>query len=108
MVNCLPGDEAEGLVPWPAGDAGISANQFMNYHMKIFRSSCGCRIAQACAALLLATAVQPETRAGSIFNMGNDAIQGITGPGANQLTTPYATLDFLENTSTGTLTFTLS
>jgi hypothetical protein len=76
--------------------------------MNIFRFMQGCRIASACAVLLLATTVQPEARAGAIFNLGNTDIQGITGPGANQLTTPYATLDFLGNTSTGTLAFTLS
>jgi hypothetical protein len=76
--------------------------------MSILRSGRRCRIASAIAALLLATTTPPEAAAGTNFNLGNADIQGITGPGANQLTTPYATLDLLGNTLTGQLTFTLS
>ena len=66
--------------------------------------------AAACAALLLlAATVRDEARASSVvFDLGNADIQGITGPGMSQLTTPYATLDILEDTVNGLLTFTMS
>src|SRR4051794_14010723 len=76
--------------------------------MSILRIRRGCRIFSACAALFLATTLPQEAGAGTVFNLGNTAIQGITGTGADKLTTPYATLDFLEDTSTGLLTFTIS
>jgi|GEM_PF-2895921 len=73
---------------------------------RLFRFSV--RVVSACAALLVATAVAQEASAGIVFDLGNTAIQGATGPGANQLTTPYATLDIVGDTTTGRVTFTLS
>ena len=71
--------------------------------------SSGLRAAAAAfAALLVVMAVPQKAHAGIVFDLGNAAIQGITGPGANQLTTPYATLDIVGDTSTGRVTFTLT
>jgi hypothetical protein len=62
----------------------------------------------ACAVLVLLGASHQEARAGFTLDLGNAAIQGVTGPGSGQLTAPYGTLDIVGNTTTGLLTFTLS
>jgi hypothetical protein len=64
----------------------------------------------ACALAIawLASSAGREANAAIVFNLGNAAIQGVTGPGANQLTTPYATLDIVGDTTLGQVTFTLS
>src|SRR4051812_45276836 len=67
-----------------------------------------CRLAPVIAALLLAATGRSGGFAGTVFDLGNTDINGITGPGASQLTQPYATLDILENTALGWITFTLS
>src|SRR5690349_7822616 len=59
------------------------------------------------AVLGLGVNAQP-LKAGYSLELGNADIQGITGNGANQLQSPYATLSIVGNTSTGLLTFTLS
>jgi len=58
---------------------------------------------------LIASLVAPsESRAAVIFDQGNTSILGITGNGANQITSPYAFLDITGNTTNGQVTFTLS
>jgi hypothetical protein len=68
----------------------------------------GRRFAPAWATLLLAISLPQVAPAGTTFDLGNTAILGVTGLGATQLAAPYATLDILGDTSTGTLSFTLS
>src|SRR5262245_42347205 len=60
------------------------------------------------ATILLLGTGQQQAHAGFSLNLGNTDIQGVTGPGSGQLTSPYATLDIAGNTTTGLLTFTLS
>src|SRR5436309_2126946 len=89
-------------------DADPSPSSTGIHPMNTFRFRHSDLILSTIAALFLATSTPCEVSAGTTFDLGNNDIQGITGPGANQLTTPYASLDILGNTLTGQVIFTLS
>lgn len=59
--------------------------------------------------LLLGFCLSAQSAKGDfVLNLGNADIQGVTGSGANQLDSPYATLSIVGNTTTGQVTFTLA